>query len=136
MFTVSFINQPLDKFLGFIYERISTSRVNVRLVLQPLHMNSVGVVHGGVISTLVDVAMSNLVEADDGVQRAVTIDLHTTYLHPARGQQLVAEAQVAKQGKTLLYADCLVYDDEWQLVAKASGTFFMRNTGFVAEPTL
>ncbi|WDL96425.1 PaaI family thioesterase [Alicyclobacillus sp. ALC3] len=133
---MSFIEQPLDGFLGFTYERVSSSRVNVRLTLQPLHMNSVGVVHGGIISTLADVAMSNLVESDEGVQRAVTIDLHTTYLQPARGHQLVAEAQVAKQGKTLLYADCLVYDDEWQLVAKSSGTFFMRAATFVPEPTL
>lgn len=127
---MSYIRQPFDEFLGFTYERVSANRVNVRLPLQPLHFNSLGVVHGGVISTLVDVAMSNLVPSEaDGVQRAVTIDLHTTFVQAAAGTHLIAEAHVTRAGKTLLYADCQVYDDTRQLVARATGTFFLRRDG-------
>ena len=124
---MSFITQPFDEFLGFQYERVSASIVRLLLPLQPIHFNSVGVVHGGVISTLVDVAMSNLVATDDdGVQKAVTIDLHTTFLQGATGKTLTAEAEISKQGRTLLYADCKVFDDQLQLVAKATGTFFIK----------
>jgi uncharacterized protein (TIGR00369 family) len=125
---MTFIKQPFDEFLGFQYERISPTNINVRLPLQPLHFNSVGVVHGGVISTLVDVAMSNLVEADDnGVQTAVTVDLHMTFLQGAKGEVLIADAYIVKRGRTLMYADCVVYNDKDEVVAKAMGTFFMRN---------
>ena len=124
---MSFITQPFDEFLGFQYERVSASVVRLVLPLQPIYFNSVGVVHGGVISTLVDVAMSNLVATDaDGVQKAVTIDLHTTFLQGAQGNALTAEAEISKQGRTLLYADCKVFDDQLQLVAKATGTFFIK----------
>ncbi len=124
---MSFITQPFDEFLGFQYERVSASVVRLVLPLQPIHFNSVGVVHGGIISTLVDVAMSNLVATDaDGVQKAVTIDLHTTFLQGAQGKALTAEAEISKQGRTLLYADCKVFDDQLQLVAKATGTFFIK----------
>ena len=124
---MSFITQPFDEFLGFQYERVSASVVRLVLPLQPIHFNSVGVVHGGIISTLVDVAMSNLVATDaDGVQKAVTIDLHTTFLQGAQGKTLTAEAEISKQGRTLLYADCRVFDDQLQLVAKAAGTFFIK----------
>ncbi len=124
---LTFIKQPLDDFLGFDYERVSSNEVHVTLPLQPLHMNSVGVVHGGIISTMVDVAMSNLMDADhSGVQRAVTIDLHTTFLQGAKGSSLTAVAKMIKTGRTLMFADCHVMNDEDVLVARATGTFFVR----------
>ena len=124
---MSFIKQPFDEFLGFVYERVSPNEVHVTLPLQPLHINSVGVVHGGIISALVDVAMSNLMDADEaGVQQAVTIDLHTTFLQGAKGKSLTAAATIVKKGRTLMYADCQVVNDENLLVARATGTFFVR----------
>lgn len=126
---MTFIKQPLDEFLGFQHERVNPQQVRIRLPLQPMHINSVGVVHGGVISTLADVAMSNLVEADSaGKQTAVTVDLHMTFIKGAQGKFLVAEAQILKRGKTLMYGDCVIYDDHHDVVAKAAGTFFMRMT--------
>lgn len=122
-----FIKQPFDEFLGLEYERVSATCVHIRLPLKPMHFNSVGVVHGGIISTLVDVAMSNLVEADDrGMQRAVTIDLHTTFLQGATGEELVAEASTVKHGRTLMYANCQVYNQTREVVARATGTFFIK----------
>ncbi len=123
---MGFIKQPLDEFLGFQYSRVSPMSVKICLPLNPLHFNSVGVVHGGVISTLVDVAMSNLVDANNGVQTAVTIDLHTTFLKGAKGEALTAKANIVKQGRTLMYADCQVFNDENEIVARSTGTFFMR----------
>ncbi|KPV43490.1 PaaI family thioesterase [Alicyclobacillus ferrooxydans] len=124
-----FILQPLDQFLGFQYQRLSSARVLILLQLKPIHFNSVGVVHGGIISTMVDVAMSNLVEADEnGVQRAVTTDLHTTFVTGATGEMLAAEASIVKQGRRLMYAECEVRNDQDQLVARSVGTFFMKQT--------
>ncbi len=124
---MSFIKQPFDEFLGFVYERVSPNEVHVTLPLQPLHINSVGIVHGGIISALVDVAMSNLMDADEaGVQNAVTIDLHTTFLQGAKGKSLTAVATIVKTGRTLMYADCQVVNEENLLVARATGTFFVR----------
>ncbi|CAM3781503.1 PaaI family thioesterase [Alicyclobacillus pomorum] len=125
---MTFIKQPFDEFLGFQYERMSPTNIRVRLPLKPLYFNSVGVVHGGVISSLVDVAMSNLVEAEhNGVQTAVTVDLHMTFLQGAKGEVLLADAYIVKQARTLMYADCVVYDDKDEVVAKGTGTFFMRH---------
>ena len=127
---MAFIKQPFDEFLGFEYERTAADRVLVRLPLRAIHMNSVGVVHGGVISTLVDVTMSNLIEADEnGVQRAVTVDLHTTFVTGAKGTELVAKAEIVKQGRAMMYADCRVFDAKNHVVARATGSFVMRRTG-------
>lgn len=119
-----FIEQPFDTFLGFDYERLSSTKVKVTLPVKPLYVNSVGVVHGGVISCLADVAMSNTVEADDNnKQKVVTADLKVTFLKGARGAFLRAEAEMIKKGRTLSHADCFIYDEENSLVAKATGIF-------------
>lgn len=123
---MSFIRQPFDEFLGFDYERVDDRTVQVTLPIKPLYVNSVGVVHGGIISSLVDVAMSNLVDTEGGVQRAVTVDLHTTFLQGATGTKLVARARTVKQGRRMMYAECTVDDDKGQHVARAIGSFFMR----------
>ena len=122
-----FIKQPFDEFLGLVYERTSPTQVVVRLPLKALHFNSLGVVHGGIVSTLADVAMSNLIEPDDhGVQSAVTMDLHMSFLNGAVGKTLEAEANIVKKGARVMYADCLIYNEERDRVAKASGTFFIK----------
>lgn len=119
-----FLQQPFDEFLGFEYERINETSVNVTLPIQPLFINSVGVVHGGIISTLADVAMGNIFELDENnKQTIVTVDLKTSFLKGAKGEFLVAKANLVKKGRTLNHVDCLIFDGENNLVAKSTGIF-------------
>lgn len=120
-----FIMQPFDEFLGFQYEKVSINCVKITLPVQSLYLNSVGVVHGGILSSLADVAMCNTVGTDDeGKQKAVTVDLDVTFLKGARGNSLTAVANLVKAGRTLSHADCLIYDDQENLVAKAKAVLF------------
>ncbi|AQQ51857.1 PaaI family thioesterase [Planococcus lenghuensis] len=120
-----FIQQPFDEFLGFQYERTETGEVTVTLPVKPLHVNSAGVVHGGIISTLADVALSNTMKPDmNGKQTSVTLDLNVTFLKGAKSDQLIAYAEIIKAGKTLTHAECRITDAAGVLVAKAKGIFF------------
>lgn len=120
-----FIIQAFDEFLGLQYERISEGRVKVTLPVKPLYINSAGVVHGGIISSLADVAMCNTVSADENnVQKVVTVDLSVTFLKGAKAKYLVADATVTKGGRSLTHADCLIYDDQENLIAKAKAILF------------
>lgn len=60
-----FIQQPFDEFLGLQYERLNETTVKVTMPIQPLLVNSVGVVHGGIISSISNVAICNTIEADE-----------------------------------------------------------------------
>ncbi|WP_245154046.1 PaaI family thioesterase [Jeotgalibacillus proteolyticus] len=120
-----FIQQPFDEFLGFQYERTDDKSVRVVLPIKQLYINSFGVVHGGIISSLADVAMCNTVGVDENNrQKVVTVDLNVSFLKGAKGECLVAYAHAVKEGRNLTHADCLIYDEKDQLIAKAKGVFF------------
>lgn len=122
-----FINQPFDQFLGLQYERINESQIKIHLPLQPLFFNSLGVVHGGIISSLADVAMCNVLEGDaHGVQRVVTVDLKVSFLSPAKGEFLLADARVYQQRERLIHSECLIYNDQNTLVSKANGILYVK----------
>ncbi|MDN7228832.1 PaaI family thioesterase [Planococcus liqunii] len=120
-----FIRQPFDEFLDMSYERISENSVKVTLPIQPLFVNSVGVIHGGVIATLADVALCNTVAPDvDGKQKVVTVDLNVTFLKGAKSEFLTARAFAVKEGRNITHADCIIHDDQDHVVAKARAILF------------
>jgi uncharacterized protein (TIGR00369 family) len=122
-----YIKNPFDHLLNCNYERISETNLKVTLPIQPLLLNTVGYVQGGIISLLADLAMGNTCNTfeEDGnnLQSVVTVDLKTTYLKGAKGDYLTADAHLIKKGKTLSHLDCNIYNDQNELVAKATGIF-------------
>jgi uncharacterized protein (TIGR00369 family) len=122
-----FIKQPFDEFLDLQYERITENEVHIYLPVKPLFLNSLGVVHGGIISSLADVAMCNVPEGDgSGVQTVVTVDLKVSFLRAAKGEFLLADATMVKEGKSLIHAECQIFDEQKVLVAKASAILFAK----------
>ena len=118
------IENAFDELLECEYERVSETNVKVTLPIQPLFINSVGIVHGGIICSLADIAMGNSFEIDENNrQTVVTVDLKTTFIKAAKGRFLTADAHVVKKGRTLNHIDCFIYDEKNNLVAKANGIF-------------
>lgn len=123
-----FIKQPFDEFLRLEYKRIDDDNVEIKLPVQDLFINSAGVIHGGIISSLADVAVSNLLPAnEEGVQQAVTVDLNVSFLKPATGTYLLAIAKMEKKGRTLLHTECSIYNDKQEIVAKSKAILFRTN---------
>lgn len=120
-----FIRQPFDEFLEVQYERITENSVKVTLPVKPLYLNSVDVIHGGIISTLAEVALCNTVAPDEnGRQKVVTVDLNVTFLNRARSEFLTARAFAVKEGRNLTHADCIIHDDKDNVIAKAKAILF------------
>jgi uncharacterized protein (TIGR00369 family) len=87
------------------------------------HLNPHGSVHGGVVATLVDVAMGAAVVAAGG-DSPVTIEMKVTYLDPAKPGHLRAEARVRKRGRRLTIVEAEVFQGQGDdLVALALATF-------------
>lgn len=88
------------------------------------HLNPHGTVHGGVLATMLDVAMGTAV-ATAGGDSPVTVSLTVTYLEPGRPGPLVATAQVRKRGKRLLVVEGQV-DQGGDVLADALATFSVK----------
>lgn len=104
--------EPLD---------IGNGRSRLRLALKPEHGNNLGIAHGGLICTLLDIAMGTA--ARSKVMRPVmTLDMQVSFLAPGRGI-LMAEGRVLRAGRTVVFCEAEVRDEAGELVAKASGLF-------------
>ena len=87
---------------------------------------SAGVVHGGAIASLIDVA--GMVAAWSGVEvtgnpRGSTVALTVNYLAPANNEDLEATATVLRRGRSLVYLDIEVRGASSNLVAKGLATY-------------
>ncbi len=122
--------------LGIETVAAEPGRVVNRIAIREEHLNYNDVVHGGVISSLIDSVAGGAVRTlrDEGEIRKrphATSDLHVSYLAPARGSELVAEARVVKMGRTAAFTEVEVRDDGGRLVAMGLVTFVIgtRRTG-------
>lgn len=99
-----------------------------RVLLQEHHLNYNHVVHGGVISSLIDSAAGGAVRsireaAEMKARPHATSDLHVVYLSPASGGELIAAAKVVKAGRTAIFTEVDVVTDAGKLVARGMVTF-------------
>ena len=90
-----------------------------RMLITPEHLNGGGFCQGGAIFTLADLCYG---AACDGQACSMTSEIN--YLHAAKGKKLFAEAKMVKDGRTTVFYEINVTDDEGRLVA------FVTMTGF------
>jgi acyl-CoA thioesterase len=95
-----------------------------RLDVKDFHTNSLDVVHGGVLTTLADIAMG-YVCGSLSAQKVVTVELKMSFMRPVFSGKLVAKGKVLKKGEHLLFASCLIFDEDGQQVVAALGTYMM-----------
>lgn len=95
-------------------------------VISETSYNNMNIVHGGYIFGLADTAagiaaLSNVFGSDVNI---VTVDANINYFKPAKGERLVAKASVIKPGKTISVIEVEIYNDNNDMVAKSSMTFY------------
>jgi uncharacterized protein (TIGR00369 family) len=93
-------------------------RVETTFVPLDVHQGWQGVVHGGIIATLMDEAMAKLVQLLGF--RALTASLDVRFKEVARtGEPLQVKAEVAKLSKKLIYAKAVAGRADGGVVAEA-----------------
>jgi uncharacterized protein (TIGR00369 family) len=106
--------------LGEMKRGAATLHLKVRDVLRQNN----GVVHGGVIASLVDTAAAfailTLLERD---QTSTTVDLTIHYLRPLLSGQSTAQARVVRAGRRIMVITVDVLDETKTLVATALTSF-------------
>lgn len=89
------------------------------------------IVHGGVIFTLADTAMSlSLISVFPPGTSVSTIEAKVNYLLPVREGELLAEATITHKGRSIAVTEATVFnivDGERKAVARVLGTFSIRS---------
>jgi len=117
------VRVPFVESLGIQLHGYSPGHAELRVDLDDAHLNAWEVAHGGVVMTLLDVAMAmaarSLTAHTGGV---ATIEMKTSFFRPAE-HQLRAVAKVLHNTSTLSFCEGALFDDEGKLCASATGTF-------------
>jgi len=123
-FTPLFRSSPFLDLLGPIYNQRSDTGLVIGLRAEEKHCNARGVVHGGVLSSLADVALGyNCAFAQEPPTPIVTSSLTIDYAGTAKlGDWISIETDVQKVGKSLAFANCY-FVVESKRIARASAVF-------------
>lgn len=112
-----------------IYFKRTDRVVILGLRLAEPHTNGHGLIHGGLIAALSDIAMGYSCGYQSGAAQLVTIGLAVDYVDSARiGQWLAIEPEVIRTGSTICFAQCFAKADDI-MIARASASFRVVNQG-------
>jgi acyl-CoA thioesterase len=116
---------PFIKDLGVELISGDKGHAVVALDLTARHLNSWSVAHGGVLMTLLDVAMAVAGRSlDPAAGGGVTVEMKTSFVQPANaGSRLIASAHAFHRSNSMAFCDGEVRDSADRLIAKAMGTF-------------
>lgn len=122
------LRDPVSSLMNSRLVEFGRGEAVFEMPLRPEIGNAMGVVQGGVLSMLADVAMAMAATStvdDDTLQvsQVTTVDLFARFLRAvsASGGVLRAEARVVKTGKQLVWTECDVVSDG-KLIAKFTAT--------------
>jgi uncharacterized protein (TIGR00369 family) len=120
---------PFVDTLGCELWRFGEGRAELRLSIDETLQNSWGTAHGGVLMTLLDVAMAQAARSADRhrdpatpPRGMATIEMKTSFLRPAEGR-LRAEGALLHRTATLAFTEGRVLDESGAVCAHATGTF-------------
>jgi len=116
-------NSPYPSHMSMQLSAIDVDRAEITLDIGACHLQPFGIVHGGVLATLIDTATFWAVfmrlPEDAGL---VNIDLKLNYLKPVINGRLRAEGSAIRSGKSISYSEARVLDATGELVAHGTST--------------
>ncbi len=118
-------NSGFPEAMGTEVSSTEQGRAIVSLQAQEWHLNVSGTVHGGAISTLIDLAMAEALNTmtEEGEQ-PFTIQITVNYMKPAEEGTLTCSAKVREGGERVTIVEAeVVQEEDGEVVALATGTY-------------
>jgi uncharacterized protein (TIGR00369 family) len=121
--TLSFgVAIPFVDHLGFELRVFEAGLSELVFEPRPEHLNSFAVTHGGALMTLLDVTMAVAARSVQKDMGAVTIEMKTSFMQPARGK-LTSKGHLMHRTATMAFTEGTVFDEAGRACAHATGTF-------------
>jgi uncharacterized protein (TIGR00369 family) len=114
---------PIAQLIGFNVVAVEPGQATLEFEAGERHANPMGTLHGGVLCDVADAAMGMAYASTlaDG-ESFTTLELKINFLKPIWRARLQAIGRLVKQGRTIGLVECDVFDQQQQLVARASST--------------
>ena len=133
---------PFHNVIGLTVEKVTVDEVMVSFAMKPELIGNFmqGILHGGVIATVLDVAGGTLAAAclmeryaeDHSLEEIAgrfaklgTIDLRIDYLRPGRGERFITRATVLRAGNKVAVTRMEMMSDVGVLIAVGTGTYLV-----------
>ncbi len=100
--------QPFSQFLGTELVELASGRAVLALDVKPEFLQQNGFVHGGVLSYLIDNAITFAGGSVLG-EKVVTAEYKVNYISPARGERLEAVAVAESSGGRFSVCSCELF---------------------------
>ncbi|MCC7132046.1 MAG: PaaI family thioesterase [Gemmatimonadales bacterium] len=117
---------PFPRHLPFRLVSLSLDGARIELDIAECHLQPFGIVHGGVIATLIDTATFwagfGSIPEDAGL---VNVDLKLNYLQSVASGRLVAVGRAIRSGRTISYTEATITTADGVLVAHGTSTLMV-----------
>lgn len=118
-----------EAHMGVRFNKYADSYCEIELDIEPKHLNIGDTVHGGVINALCDIALSGAVTSNyiNKAESVVTMQMNVNFLRPGfLGDTLTAYGEIIKKGGTICFVEGGIKNQKGELLAKASGDWFIK----------
>ena len=121
-------NPTFDRHLGVKTVTQKKGYCKVRLNVKPKHLNHGGIVHGGVLASLCDIALAGsifrVLKKDEW---CVTAELSIEYLSPVfPGESIFGYGKLIRAGRTLAFVEGGIETKSKVNITKAQGIWYIK----------
>lgn len=133
---------PFNRMLGLQLDHLDAEYVRMSFQMKENLIGNFlqGILHGGVISSVLDMAGGMAAMADaihkctelsadqivSVIGKCSTVDLHISYLRPGRGELFHAQAWLTKSGKKISFARMELRNQDDALIATGNATYLLK----------
>ena len=136
-----FTEIPFNRMLGLKLDALNADNVSMSFAMKNELIGNFlhGILHGGVISSVLDMAGGMAVMADAIrknpdcsveelaaiIGKCSTVDLQISYIRPGKGELFIAKAVLIKSGHRISFARMELYNQKETLIAAGHGTYLL-----------
>jgi len=108
-------------WLQLTLEHIEKGAATISLVLRKEMTNPYGMIHGGMMSLVMDETIGWAIVSLDADHHYTSLNLNVDFLYAIKeGDRLTSHAKIVRQGKKIIYAECSVYDSKGNLAGRGA----------------
>lgn len=119
---------PYLQLLGIELASLGFGEAEMTMLVQPKHLQTMGIVHGGAIASILDSVTwwaGFTSQPPEDRNRIISVDLKLNYLAALKSGRATARAKCKKTGSRLCYVVGEIFDESGRLVADGSSTLLV-----------